>query len=145
MTIPTEQPTRQQYVADEMDRIGLDFGGLMTKWSLCREASIMLRSAERRENELTEQAGLAVAELTRLREENKRLRDERVEVRRILQLHPESESSTVERVQWLDASHGEICGKLQECTHRHHLGLGGEQTVDLVVAEVDRLRREQEG
>lgn len=42
-------------------------------------------------------------------------------------------------VQYLEESHRNICFRLQQCTHVHRLGLGGENVANLVCDKLDEL------
>lgn len=58
---------------------------------------------------------------------------------RISELEAENERLGRE-VKAMDEMYSQVTTPLQNCCQRHHLGLGGEMTHELVVEEVDRLR-----
>lgn len=59
------------------------------------------------------------------------------EIARMFGCKPEN---AVEFTRLVDEQYRTMCAKLQECVHRHNLGLGGEDVADLVIHELDKLK-----
>jgi len=56
-----------------------------------------------------------------------------------------SEKEVIEQARELLRRHKEMCSRLQDIVQQYRLGLGGEQVDALVIAEIHRLKRNEEG